>query len=232
MAIMACIVHIMGQKGSITYLKGSSNMSIYARIATLLVFLVLASPTVFAGPPQGQPFSGDSVCGELALPGVSPQLLGICRAYCDALDCDSYAAGEEPSNCNNLLTTYNDKKSDSDPDLPCAQSGVACPCWSMEDLTNGGMGLTPTICFVDVEPIENFDAAVYSGSGHQIQFYADAFSGATGGCIYGNTMISDTAVGQQTTAEENQACRDQIHGLQNLDFDSDGDGVGNCIPLE
>lgn len=65
----------------------------------------------------------EGVCDDLKNPGVSKGLYGLCVAYCEA------EASSEA-----VLRNYNRKKSETDPEMPCLEVVVQCPCWDTDTL--------------------------------------------------------------------------------------------------
>ncbi len=75
------------------------------------------------------------VCDTLI--GATPGLYGLCVAYCEAHDADLLSELDVPN--RRILENYNQKKTESDPPMPCVQSDpdeppVICPCWSADEL--------------------------------------------------------------------------------------------------
>ena len=95
------------------------------------------------GTPDGTPPSQEAICDDLK--HGTPGLFGLCIAFCEAHDCIPDYLLENPyANCKKsdgrILDNYNRKMREGDPDMPCIPSsddesaGVACPCWSREQL--------------------------------------------------------------------------------------------------
>jgi hypothetical protein len=88
------------------------------------------------------------LCESLKASGVTPGLYGLCVAYCEALNCPDTTAGvERPAAvCEapdpGILRSYNKKKSQTDPTMPCVQQNL-CPCWNAEELAGVGFSFTP-----------------------------------------------------------------------------------------
>lgn len=97
---------------------------------TLIVGLGLLSPVV-ASTPDGETPANEGVCDTLK--GGTGGLYGLCVAYCEAQDLDSF--DKEPPRTK-ILENYNKKKQAGDPDMPCLQ--VPCPCWSDAELASIG----------------------------------------------------------------------------------------------
>lgn len=94
-----------------------------------LVALASISGSVHATTPDGETPANEGVCD--ALHGGTPGLYGLCVAYCEAQDLDSF--DKNPPNAR-ILANYNKKKLAGDPDMPCIQ--VPCPCWSDAELAS------------------------------------------------------------------------------------------------
>ncbi|HSD83108.1 MAG TPA: hypothetical protein VLG46_04590, partial [Anaerolineae bacterium] len=77
--------------------------------------------------PDGETPANEGVCDVLK--GGTPGLYGLCVAYCEAQDLDSF--DKDPPNTN-ILANYRKKMQAGDPDMPCVK--VPCPCWSDADL--------------------------------------------------------------------------------------------------
>ena len=91
--------------------------------------LILLSNAVVASTPDGETPANEGVCDNLK--NETPGLYGLCVAYCEAQDLDSFDKG--PPNTK-ILANYNKKKQAGDPDMPCLQ--VPCPCWSDAELAS------------------------------------------------------------------------------------------------
>lgn len=201
-------------------------MAKYARLLFLSVLLGLFSVTAQA---DGIPPSEETVCDVLNASGVTKGLFGLCNAFCEAKDCDEYPVGEMPRSCDRLLNNYEKKRNRAnnplDPEMPClAEPAVVCPCWPAESgrLADGGLGLAGSDCVFDgPNPPELFDVAIYDDGSDMVSFVADV-----GQCEYMNTLSGEDEV-LGTSAEENAACRTDVHGLQDQDFG----GTENCVQL-
>ena len=80
---------------------------------------------VASGTPDGETPANEGVCDVLI--GSTPGLFGLCNAYCEAQDLDTF--DKEPPRTK-ILENYNKKKQAGDPDMPCLQT--PCPCWSAQ----------------------------------------------------------------------------------------------------
>lgn len=96
--------------------------------AAAIVFAgVSFSSVAIASTPDGETPANEGVCDVLQ--GGTPGLYGLCVAYCEAQDLDSF--DKSPPNVK-ILANYRKKMNAGDPDMPCIQ--VPCPCWSVEEL--------------------------------------------------------------------------------------------------
>ena len=106
-------------------LNHMSLKSIFSKLACLsLVAGLVAAAPVIAETPDGTTPANEGVCDVLKT-NATPGLYGLCVAYCEAQDLDSFDKG--PPNVK-ILANYNKKKQAGDPDMPCLK--VPCPCWS------------------------------------------------------------------------------------------------------
>jgi hypothetical protein len=111
---------------------------------TLSFFGVFALSLVFSLPttaatPDGQTPANEGVCDGLM--GGSPGLYGLCNAYCEAQDLDTF--DKEPPRTK-ILENYRKKMKAGDPDMPCIQT--PCPCWTNEELASFGDDGTAAAC--------------------------------------------------------------------------------------
>jgi hypothetical protein len=103
----------------------------------LLTGLVGISSSVMASTPDGETPANEGVCDILI--GKTPGLYGLCVAYCEAQDLDTFE--KEPPNTK-ILENYNKKRAragDTDPltEMPCLQKPASmCPCWSDEEIAS------------------------------------------------------------------------------------------------
>ena len=95
-----------------------------------LVALTMVSGTANALTPDGETPANEGVCD--AVQGASPGLYGLCVAYCEAQDLDTF--NKQPPSTK-ILDNYNKKKQAGDPDMPCV-SPVGCPCWNDAELAS------------------------------------------------------------------------------------------------
>lgn len=109
------------------------NLSIHiAILGSVLIFgwATMSAPAVASGTPDGTTPANEGVCDGLKT-NATPGLYGLCVAYCEAQDLDSFDKG--PPNVK-ILENYNKKKQAGDPDMPCVK--VPCPCWSDAELAS------------------------------------------------------------------------------------------------
>lgn len=92
-------------------------------VFSALVGMMALTGAVSATTPDGETPANEGVCDVLK--GGTAGLYGLCVAYCEAQDLDSFDKG--PPNTK-ILANYNKKKLATDPEMPCLQ--VPCPCWS------------------------------------------------------------------------------------------------------
>jgi len=105
-------------------------LSIISAVAAITLFTGVATMgTAVASTPDGETPANEGVCDVLI--GATPGLFGLCNAYCEAQDLDSF--DKNPPN-DRILANYNKKKQDGDPDMPCVQ--IPCPCWSDAELAS------------------------------------------------------------------------------------------------
>lgn len=104
------------------------HISIFGWIAAvLLTALTTMNGNVIAQTPDGETPANEGVCDVLH--GGTPGLYGLCVAYCEAQDLDSF--DKEPPNTK-ILANYRKKMQAGDPDMPCVK--VPCPCWSADEM--------------------------------------------------------------------------------------------------
>lgn len=94
-----------------------------------LVALAALGGSAVAATPDGETPANEGVCDSLQ--GGTGGLYGLCVAYCEAQDLDSYE--KEPPR-SKILENYNRKKQAGDPDMPCMQT--PCPCWDDAELAS------------------------------------------------------------------------------------------------
>jgi hypothetical protein len=93
--------------------------------------------------------SNPGICDTLKGSGITPGLLGLCVAYCQALNCPDASAGAAAMSAqcktadSQLLANYNKLKMASDPGMPCVQPPSTCPCWTGPEIAKVGFAFTP-----------------------------------------------------------------------------------------
>ncbi len=103
--------------------------SIFSALALCLITGMAINDSAMASTPDGETPANEGVCDPLR--GGTPGLYGLCVAYCEAQDLNSF--DKEPPRTK-ILENYNKKKQAGDPDMPCIQ--VPCPCWTDEELAS------------------------------------------------------------------------------------------------
>ena len=96
---------------------------------TIITVLAVISGSAIASTPDGETPANEGVCDVLH--GGTPGLYGLCVAYCEAQDLDTF--DKEPPRTK-ILENYRKKMREGDPDMPCMQ--VPCPCWTAEELAS------------------------------------------------------------------------------------------------
>lgn len=146
----------------------SKSITLLTAAAVLLLGMTGFSSTAVASTPDGETPANEGVCDILKVDGITKGLYGLCNAYCEAQDLDTFDKG--PPNVK-ILANYNKKKQPGDPDMPCLQ--VPCPCWSDAELatiTSDGMAAacpasTGKIQIINNAPKTHFaDADTNTGS--------------------------------------------------------------------
>jgi hypothetical protein len=106
----------------------SFSITLFIANLLLVIGLLVANTTAKAdGTPDGTTPANEGVCDVLK--GGTPGLYGLCVAYCEAQDLDSF--DKDPPNTK-ILANYRKKMQAGDPDMPCVQ--VPCPCWNSAEL--------------------------------------------------------------------------------------------------
>lgn len=130
--------------------------------AILLAGWTLAGGSAMAQTPDGETPANEGVCNALQAPGISAGLYGLCVAYCEAQDLNSF--DKEPPNTK-ILDNYNKRKQATDPAMPCVK--VPCPCWSNEEMASISGDATAAVCngssnklqIIDIAPKSHFAEA-------------------------------------------------------------------------
>lgn len=120
--------------------------------AALLTGLTMMSGSAVAQTPDGETPANEGVCNVLQ--GGTPGLYGLCVAYCEAQDLDSF--DKEPPNTK-ILANYRKKMQAGDPDMPCIK--VPCPCWSADEMASiSGDGIA-SACIGSTNKLQIIDNA-------------------------------------------------------------------------
>ena len=168
-----------------------------------LVFAIFASLSMLstatlASTPDGETPANEGVCDPLK--GGTGGLYGLCVAYCEAQDLDSF--DKEPPRTK-ILENYNKKKQAGDPDMPCMQ--VPCPCWNDAELASiGNDGFA--MCTAGANKLE-IRSTTLGGPRHSAD--ADTSVGAER-CRYIFLGDPRTIRSFSITAEEAQSCFAQV----------------------
>lgn len=86
-----------------------------------IVALAAISSSATATTPDGETPANEGVCDSLQ--GGTGGLYGLCVAYCEAQDLDSF--DKNPPRTK-ILDNYNKKKQAGDPDMPCVSPNYGC----------------------------------------------------------------------------------------------------------
>jgi hypothetical protein len=122
--------------------------------ATLLAGVAMMGGNAMAQTPDGETPANEGVCDVLKAPTVSHGLYGLCVAYCEAQDLDTF--DKEPPN-NKILDNYNKRKQAADPAMPCVK--VPCPCWSADEIASiSGDGIA-SACIGSTNKLQIIDSA-------------------------------------------------------------------------
>lgn len=101
------------------------------RLAVLALLASMAMNNVMAATPDGTTPANEGACNGLKVSGITPSLYGLCVAYCEAQDLDTFDK-EPPS--TKILDNYNKRKLASDPAMPCVKP--SCPCWTGAEIAS------------------------------------------------------------------------------------------------
>jgi len=156
--------------------------------------LMMLSHAALAATPDGETPANEGVCDNLK--GATPGLYGLCVAYCEAQDLDSFDKG--PPNTK-ILANYNKKKQAGDPDMPCLQ--VPCPCWSDAELASISADGMAAACPTATNKIQLIDNATKT---HFAE--ADANTGAERCRYIDLNTLPPTIRSFSITAPEAQSC--------------------------
>jgi hypothetical protein len=121
-------------------------------VAVLLAGGTFVSSVAIASTPDGETPANEGVCDTLH--GGTSGLYGLCVAYCEAQDLDSF--DKNPPN-DRILANYRKKMNAGDPDMPCIQ--VPCPCWSAEEMGSITADAAAAACPSATDKIQIIDNA-------------------------------------------------------------------------
>jgi hypothetical protein len=143
-------------------------------------------------------FGGNVEECEVLKDGATKGLYGLCIAYHNAGSSD----GKE-----RILNNYNKKAGPDDPPMPGTGDPVPCACWTDKNMTYAIGFADPLTCHIGTV----LEDAVYGENAIVVWFFVDEFR-----CFYedpdGMMLVNDL------DPEVEQACRDGIHALVDLDF--------------
>jgi hypothetical protein len=126
----------------------------FAMLGLVLVAGLAATSTpVLAATPDGQTPANEGVCDGLKT-NATPGLYGLCVAYCEAQDLDTF--DKEPAS-SKILDNYNKKKQAGDPAMPCVK--VPCPCWTDAELASISADNMAAACVRATNKIQLIDNA-------------------------------------------------------------------------
>lgn len=171
----------------------------------LIASLLLVS-TFYALPAVAQTADGvtpaiEGVCDSLKNPGVTKGLYGLCVAYCEA------EASSEA-----VLRNYDRKKKETDPEMPCLEIVVQCPCWDTDSLAAAE---GPSKCVASeggVNSSEYVDLNTFNFS----SFFLFPSTGTAFGCLsFAGGVGKDD---QELTPEETESCLASLRASQAIDF--------------
>jgi hypothetical protein len=130
---------------------GFTQLRVSLATAAAVMLTGLLSIAV-AQTPDGETPANEGVCDVLI--GATPGLYGLCNAYCEAQDLDTFE--KNPPN-EKILANYRKKMNAGDPDMPCIQ--VPCPCWSQEEIDSITADGTAAVCPSAANKIQIIDDA-------------------------------------------------------------------------
>ncbi|MCX4026198.1 hypothetical protein H0A36_15330 [Endozoicomonas sp. SM1973] len=100
--------------------------------AVFSVVFSVVSVNTHAKTPDGMTPAEETVCDVLK--DATPGLFGLCNAYCEAQD---LGPDSNKNSMEQLLSNYNKKKTENDPDMPCLDNHEPeppeCPCCHLEE---------------------------------------------------------------------------------------------------
>lgn len=129
---------------------GQFKVAAFTALSVLFVGATLTSNVAVAQTPDGETPANEGVCNPLQ--GGTPGLYGLCVAYCEAQDLDSF--DKDPPN-DKILANYRKKMQAGDPDMPCVK--VPCPCWSEAELGSITADVTAAACPQSTDKIQIID---------------------------------------------------------------------------
>jgi len=166
---------------------------------TLFTGFALMSGNAIASTPDSETPANEGVCDTLQ--GATPGLYGLCVAYCEAQDLDTF--DKKPPSLK-ILANYNKKKQATDPEMPCLKT--PCPCWTDDELTS--ISVNASSC----GQISPTAVQIMSAAGFHL---ADADTGiGQERCRYIDTVVKPDGVpvvrSFDITPDEAQGCYTQI----------------------
>jgi hypothetical protein len=164
--------------------------------AAALAGLAMVSGGAMAQTPDGETPANEGACDVLKASGVTPSLYGLCVAYCEAQDLDTF--DKEPPNTK-ILDNYNKRKQAADPAMPCIK--VPCPCWTAEEIASISGDATAAACNSATNKLQIIDIAPRT-------HFAEANTNVgTERCRYIDLNTSPTTIRSFTiTQEQAQSC--------------------------
>lgn len=166
------------------------------RLAAFALLASFAMNNAMAATADGTTPANEGVCDGLKASGITPSLYGLCVAYCEAQDLDTYDK-EPPS--TKILDNYNKRKLASDPAMPCVKP--TCPCWTGAEIASISEDGVSAACLSGTNKLSIIDN---SPKNHSAE--ADTSAGQER-CRYINLNISPATVRSFTiTPAEALAC--------------------------
>ena len=114
-------------------------------VCLCLAVSVMVSAPLLAQTPDGETPAEETICDPLKADGVTKGLYGLCVAFCEAQD---HVALSDPiteeelkalfdaAPSGRILSNYNKKKLEGDPEMPCIKIEEPCPCWAGTQLAS------------------------------------------------------------------------------------------------
>lgn len=170
-------------------------------ISVYLCFLVVSFFSLFALPAMAQTGDGitpavENACDGLKAPGITKGLYGLCVAYCEA-----------EASSESVLRNYNRKKKETDPEMPCLEVVVACPCWDTDTLA-GAEG--PQSCTASDSGINSSEYSDFS------LFFLVPASAGPAACA--SFAAGEAKEDQALTDDEYASCLESLAASQAIDF--------------